>query len=118
MPILAVSSGTITAIWGAAYIRLPNGKMKLLQPGDKVAQGAQILTTMDGIVEILPDRGEPLQVAASARTDLLADQEPPGAGLAGGPNGGLLPGLRVERVSETVGPLAFEFATARDAQGS
>ena len=36
MPILAMSSGTVTAIWGAAFLRLPNGQLKPLKVGDKV----------------------------------------------------------------------------------
>ena len=37
MPILAKSpAGTVTGLWGSAFVRLPNGKLKPLSMGDKV----------------------------------------------------------------------------------
>jgi uncharacterized protein YegL len=123
MPILAVSSGTVTAIWGAAYIRFANGTLKPLQVGDKVDKGAHILTTAEGIVEISPAMGAPILVKAAPSTDatIASLEQPefaPGAGVIGGAQGGLLPGLRVERVSETVGQLNFDFNAARQASGT
>ena len=120
MPILAISSGTVTAVWGSAFIRKPNGVLKALNVGDKVGQGAQILTTMDGIVQISPNKGAPILVRVPADADkAIAGIESrdadlvPGAGLSGGPDGGLQPGLRVDRVKESVGQLEFDFGTER-----
>ncbi|WP_290645030.1 Calx-beta domain-containing protein, partial [Aquabacterium sp.] len=110
----------MTAVWGTAFIRKPNGTLKPLSVGDKVGHGAQILTTMDGIVQISPSKGAPILVKAPADADKsIAGIEArdaefvPGAGLTGGPDGGLQPGLRVERVKESVGQLEFEFGTER-----
>ncbi|HEX5357566.1 MAG TPA: Calx-beta domain-containing protein, partial [Aquabacterium sp.] len=88
--------------------------------GDKVGHGAQILTTMDGIVQISPTKGAPILVKVPADADkVIAGIEGrdaelvPGAGLTGGPDGGLQPGLRVDRVNESVGQLEFDFGTER-----
>jgi hypothetical protein len=115
MPILANSSGTVTAIWGTAYIRLPHGELKLLSVGDKVPRGTQILTTMDGIVEIEPPKGAPIFVKAvdPGIVDLNDPDQAPAAGLFGGADGSIEPGLRVDRVVETVGQLSFDFSTDR-----
>ncbi|MFT3857286.1 MAG: Calx-beta domain-containing protein [Aquabacterium sp.] len=106
----------MTAIWGTAYIRQSNGKLKLLQPGDVVEKGAQILTTADGIVRISPHK---LSTDVD-RTIAALDEESnaPAAGVTGGSDGGLLPGLRVDRVVESVGPQTFEFETARPASAT
>ncbi|MBI5924119.1 MAG: VWA domain-containing protein [Aquabacterium sp.] len=110
----------MTAVWGSAFLRKPNGSLKPLNVGDKVGHGAQILTTMDGIVQISPAKGAPILVRVPADADkVIAGIEArdaelvPGAGLTGGPDGGLQPGLRVDRVKESVGQLEFEFGTER-----
>lgn len=124
MPILAMSAGTITAVWGNAFVRLPDGSLKPVQVGDKVKGGERILTDEDGIVEISPAKGASVLVKAIAAPDAvnkaiagIENQDPdqaPAAGLTGGADGGMQPGLRVDRVSESVGQLAFEFEAGRD----
>ena len=118
MPILAMSSGTVTAIWGAAFVRLPNGQLKPLKVGDKVEGGQQVITEDDGLVQISPDAGA--TPVARAETDrVIADLaqpeplEPPAAGLQGGLGASLSEGLRVARIAEAVTPLAFEYGTER-----
>ena len=121
MPILAMSSGTVSAVWGAAFLRLPNGELKPVQVGDKVLGGQQIITEDDGLVQITPDRDAvPYVRPVAAEADrVIADlnqaepEEPPAAGLQGGGQGSLLEGLRVERVVEGVTPLSFSFGTER-----
>lgn len=121
MPILAMSSGTVTAVWGAAFLRLPNGELKPVKVGDKVLGGQQIVTEDDGLVQITPDRDAvPFVRPVAAEADrVIADlnqpepEEPPAAGLQGGGQGSLLEGLRVERVVEGVTPLSFSFGTER-----
>ena len=121
MPILAMSSGTVSAVWGAAFLRLPNGELKPVQVGDKVLGGQQIITEDDGLVQITPDRDAvPYVRPVAAEADrVIADlnqaepDEPPAAGLQGGGQGSLLEGLRVERVVEGVTPLSFSFGTER-----
>ena len=109
MPILSKSpSGTVTGLWGTAFVKLPNGKLKPLQVGDHVKPGEQIITTQDGIVQITNPKGKVAEVKPVAPvSDLDRDiaavergDEAPAAGLTGGGEGGLTPGLRVDRVSE------------------
>lgn len=119
-----MSAGTITAVWGNAFVRLPDGSLKPVQVGDKVKGGERILTDEDGIVEISPAKGASVLVKAIAAPDAvnkaiagIENQDPdqaPAAGLTGGADGGMQPGLRVDRVSESVGQLAFEFEAGRD----
>ena len=120
MPILAMSSGTVTAIWGAAFLRLPNGQLKPLKVGDKVLGGQQVITEDDGLVQISPDRDATPVVRAATEADrVIADLslpeplEAPAAGLQGGLGASLSEGLRVDRVSEVVSPLAFTYGTER-----
>lgn len=120
MPILAMSSGTVTAIWGAAFLRLPNGQLKPLKVGDKVQGGQQVVTEDDGLVQISPDRGATAPARSGGDTERviadLAQAEPleaPAAGLQGGLGASLSEGLRLERVSESVTPLSFTYGTER-----
>lgn len=120
MPILAMSSGTVTAIWGAAFIRLPNGQLKPLKVGDKVQGGQQVVTEDDGLVQISPDRDATAVALPAGETDrVIADLaqpdplEAPAAGLQGGLGASLADGLRVERISEGVTPLSFSYGTER-----
>ena len=123
MPILAMSAGTVTAVWGNAHIRLPDGTLKPVKVGDKVAGGAQIITEDDGIVQISRSKGAPQIVKAEAATaeadktiSAIDEQDTtlaPTAGLLGGAEGGLQAGLRVDRVDEHVSPLVFDFNTNR-----
>lgn len=120
MPILAMSSGTVTAIWGAAFLRLPNGQLKPLKVGDKVQGGQQVVTEDDGLVQISPDREVTPLARAGAETErVIADLsqpdplEAPAAGLQGGLGASLSEGLRVERISEGVTPLSFAYGTER-----
>jgi len=125
MPILAKSpSGTVTGLWGSAYVRLPSGKLKALKVGDQVKSGEQIVTTQDGIVQITNPKGKVAEVkpVAPAGNDVdraiaaIENDEldaATAAGLRGGADGGLQPGLRVDRVREDVGPQSFQFDTGR-----
>lgn len=126
MPILAMSAGTVTSVWGSAFVRLPNGLLKPVQVGDKVKGGEHIITDDDGIVEISPAKGHPAvllkaEVAPESVNKAIAGiegqnpEDVPAAGVTGGADGALQPGLRVDRVSETVGASSFEFATAQAA---
>ena len=124
MPILSKSpSGVVTGLWGSAFVKLPSGKLKPLQMGDQVKPGEQIITTQDGIVQITNPKGKVAEVKPVAPvTDLDRDiaalesgEEATAAGLTGGGEGGLTPGLRVDRVSESVTQLSFQFGTERPA---
>lgn len=119
MPILAMSSGTVTAVWGQAFLRLPNGQLRPVKVGDKVAGGQQIVTEDNGLVQIAPehalahDAAKPAD-AVIADLNALEPLDPPGAGLQGGLGGALSAGLRVDRIAEGVTPLAFSFGTDRE----
>jgi T1SS-143 domain-containing protein len=124
MPILSKSpSGTVTGLWGSAFVKLPGGKLKPLQMGDQVKPGEQIITTQDGIVQITNPKGKvaevkPVAPATNLDRDIAAlesGEEATAAGLTGGGEGGLTPGLRVDRVSESVTQLSFQFGTERPA---
>jgi hypothetical protein len=127
MPILNKSpSGTVTGLWGSAFIRLPSGKLKPLSMGDKVKNGEHIVTTQDGIVQISPANGKVVEVKAVpgkevdrviAAIENNEEDEATGAGLRGGAEGGFQPGLRVDRVREDVGQQRFEFDTHRGDRG-
>jgi hypothetical protein len=122
MPILAMSAGTVVAIRGAAFLRLPDGTLQPLAVGDKVKGGQHIVTDDASWVQISPDPDATPRVAAPAAPVTPVDQaiaaiendeEAPAAGLTGGGGGGLQPGLRVDRVQEGVTPLAYDYNTAR-----
>lgn len=122
MPILAMSAGTVTAIWGNAFIRQADGTLTPVKVGDKVKGGEQIITDADGLVQISPAKGHPqllkTQAEAPAVDKAIAGieaqdpQEAPAAGLTGGADGGMQPGLRVERVSESTSPSDLNLGTA------
>jgi hypothetical protein len=133
MPVLAMSAGRVTAIWGSAFVRLPDGTLKPLQVGDKVAGGERIVTEENGMVQISPlpsvkspsavtKVAEPVTVVdkAIAGVDAREPDQAPAAGLTGGADGGLQPGLRVERVveSEPGRQLSFDFGSSDRASGA
>ncbi|WP_240668478.1 Ig-like domain-containing protein, partial [Piscinibacter defluvii] len=117
MPTIAqAAQGVVTALWGRALIRNADGTMRELKVGDRVQRGDQILTTQDGIVQIDPDDGSATATAAKPK-EAPAQSEleqvitglnrgdagtAPGAGLAGGGDGSLQEGLRVERIAENL----------------
>ncbi len=106
--LLQTSYGKVTGLWGSALLRGPDGKMRALKIGDEVYRGDVILTTQDGIVQLTLDP-EPatriVQLPPEGEIEIN-----PGAGLPGG-EGDLAPGLRVERIVETLTP-ATPLATA------
>ena len=126
MPIVAtVQLGKVTAVWGIARVRLPDGSTRELKIGDFVRKGDLILTAQDSIVEIRNDGGQVWSTAAdgssttaptgaaviSAPEDIdqviqaLEQGDPGAATAAGGPASGgeASPALRVGRIAEGVG---------------
>jgi Ca2+-binding RTX toxin-like protein len=121
MPILTMSSGTVTAVWGHAFLRLPNGQLRPVKVGEKVVDGQQILTEDDGLVQIASDQvRKPLPVdTAIADLNRKEPLEPPAAGLLGGPGGSLTEGSRVDRtavdgIAGAVTPLTFDYGPERE----
>jgi VCBS repeat-containing protein len=120
MPTIAQSGpGIVTALWGKALIRGADGKMRVLKVGDAVQPGDLILTTQDGIVQIHPV-DDPRAIAAAkpaaggdeidrviAGLNEGDAQVAPAAGVAGGGDGSLDAGLRVERIAEGLTPGGF-----------
>ncbi|MCM5682035.1 Ig-like domain-containing protein, partial [Schlegelella sp. S2-27] len=130
--------GKVSAITGKAFLKLPNGQMRELKIGDVVREGDVIVVTGEGRVEIADESGavyvprtnEPLTVAGleagkpervtvdeieraiTAVDQGGSEEDAPAAGLtADGAGSGLAPGLRVDRVNESVDGTEIE-ATA------
>ncbi|MEO6408858.1 MAG: Ig-like domain-containing protein, partial [Burkholderiaceae bacterium] len=102
--LLQTSHGKVTGLWGSALLRGADGKMHALKLGDEVFRGDVILTTQDGIVQLTLDPApgtRVVEVEPDGEIDIT-----PGAGLTGGEGGDLQPGLRVERIVETLTPAA------------
>ncbi len=107
-----ISFGTVTGVWGKALIRLADGTMRELKVGDSVQKGDVILTSQNGIVQISDEQGDVRQVAKAVPADELSrvvealnrgDSEvAPGVGVGLGEGNELTPGLRVERIAETL----------------
>ncbi|WP_235581906.1 immunoglobulin-like domain-containing protein, partial [Rhizobacter sp. Root29] len=121
--IVQTQHGKVSALWGAALIRTPDGHVRALQIGDVVNRGDVVLTTQDGIVRLedldAPTMAAAPKVPAPADTDIdrvIAElNQPdaltaPAAGLTGGGGGGLTPGLRVDRIAEDITPASLELA--------
>jgi len=128
--IVQTFQGRVTGIWGTAQMRGKDGKMHLLKLGDLVHQGDVILTTQNGIVQLSPEDS----AAAQATMAHAAQSTPPdidrvisalnepdsqaatAAGVSGGDGAGdLSPGLRVDRISESVTPTSLTLPAANDA---
>jgi len=111
-------SGKVTGIWGEAFIRTPDGDLRPLVVGDEIRKGDVIMTTQNGIVEI-DDAGTRLArfPGTDALEQILTDLPPTGAGLSGGDPGSLLPGVRVDRINESVDGQAFAFDAAERGEG-
>ncbi|MBT9525792.1 MAG: large adhesive protein, partial [Rhizobacter sp.] len=95
--------------------RTPSGKLVSLKMGDLVNKGDVILTTQDGIVQLTPEPDAP-RTAAVPDTDIdrvIAElnqpdaRTAPAAGLNPGDGSGLLPALRVGRISEDITATSF-----------
>ncbi|HUG24399.1 Ig-like domain-containing protein, partial [Piscinibacter sp.] len=112
--ILQTAQGQVTGLWGAALIRGADGKMRALKLGDIVHRGDVILTTQDGIVRLAPvPEAEAAVLPPSDDIDRvitgLNTDDPTAATaavLAGDGGGELGPGLRVDRIVETLGASA------------
>ena len=119
--IVQTFQGKVSGIWGTAHMRGADGKMHLLKLGDLVHQGDVILTTQNGIVQLDSDASAPLpasvakatqtaqpddidRVINALNTDPTA-QDATAAGVTGGDGAGdLSPGLRVDRIAESITP--------------
>ncbi|MGE5452402.1 MAG: hypothetical protein ACM3VZ_11245 [Acidobacteriota bacterium] len=120
MPILSMSAGRVTAIWGAAYYRQQDGSLKPVHVGDELIGGQQILTDQEGIVEIEPTVLSPriLKLIQAAEVDHAVHavnardpEQAPAAGWDASSSGSLVPGIRVDRVTETLTPSPFDAAS-------
>ena len=134
--IIQTTQGTVTGLWGSAIVKGADGRAHPLKMGDIVRRGDVILTSQDGIVQLTSDIHAPAPSAAAATVDATtlpaAAEAPPkaaaarsevdqvieklaqndadaatAAGLAGGDGGEFLPGLRVDRITETLTPLGL-----------
>ena len=106
MPVIIhANPGTVTGLWGSAFIRKPDGKLHPLQIGDAVQKGDWLLTFEDGIVELTyAELVKRIAVPAESIPELITALEKgdpqviPGAAVV--PEGtGLWPGDRVARIT-------------------
>ena len=109
-------TGKVVGVWGHALMRRADGNIQPVQVGDEVHKGDVILTTQNGIVQLegpgyrmarLPGLMESDQNLAAADEQF----EAPAAGLDGGGSGGLLGGVRVDRIAEAVTPQNYNYDT-------
>ncbi|MCC7285710.1 MAG: tandem-95 repeat protein, partial [Burkholderiaceae bacterium] len=116
MPMLSrTESGMVIAIWGQAWVRGADGLFRVLKLGDTLHKGQLLLTAQDAIVQISgedggtvaakPDKATAKTPTSEADSAIEAinkgdSDAAPAAGLAGGADGDLAPGLRVERINE------------------
>ncbi len=109
---MRLPEGKVVGVWGAAVLRDAQGKVHTVRCGDDVEKGDVILTAQNGIVEIHggPGLAHAFPVVADAGE---LEFDAPGAGLEGGgsADGGLLGGLRVDRVIEIVTPQEYAYST-------
>ncbi|WP_418127723.1 Calx-beta domain-containing protein [Variovorax sp. KK3] len=94
-------SGKVAGIWGEAVLRGPDGQERQLKVGDVINKGDVVLTSQNGIVQIEGSRrfADPLpQVVAKPNEPEPAKKSP----VVEAPlsDDTLLPGIRVERISE------------------
>ena len=137
MPMITqIMNGKVSGLWGKAMIRSADGQLRKLQLGDLVVQGDMLLTTQDGIIQLVPvssgdehveielppfsiDTRAPILVAATEIGSIiegLNKDEPdlaPAAGLTGA-DGGLAESLRVDRIVELVQPGALTRTVSAD----
>ncbi len=118
MPILVKTLvGTVVELQGHAVVRLPNGRTRALKLGDVVHRGDVIVTTQDGIVRLETSDSTRLAGNDTLRTiEALESGSPEAATAAGGRDGEVQEGLRVERIAEAVGPFALPGAEAFGAE--
>ncbi|EHR71078.1 VCBS repeat-containing protein [Burkholderiales bacterium JOSHI_001] len=109
-------AGKVVGVWGKAFRRGPNGELIPLAVGETVAKGDVIFTQQDGIVQIEGARTNlPRLAGVPTDTDTTisalergAPQAVPGAGpQPGGLADELGPQIRVDRIVETLSPLAL-----------
>jgi VCBS repeat-containing protein len=103
--------GTVVSIWGKAYIRGADGVWRPLKLGEVVKPGDAMLTDQDAIVQMVDAGGATVVLPVPAATDraitAVEQGQPdaaPAAGLAGGDGGELQPGLRIDRLVESITP--------------
>ena len=124
--IISTRSGTVREVVGQAIIRRPDGIETPLLPGAPVRAGDIILTRQDSIVEIVEDPPVPPAVAAApseiagtiAAIEAGAPDAVPAATLGAGEGSGLQPGLRVDRIVETLSPLGGDALAQDSAAGA
>jgi hypothetical protein len=112
MPTFATTPrGTVVSIWGKAYIRGTDGVWRPLKLGELVMPGDELLTEQNAIVQMTDARPEPVKLGELGTIERSVGalergerEAAPAAGLAGGDGGDLQPGLRVDRIVESVTP--------------
>ncbi|AFU43992.1 structural toxin [Acidovorax sp. KKS102] len=68
----ASATGTITALIGEAFIRLPSGQLRALKVGDVIQEGQRVVTTDGSILEMRTPTGD---ISVAGPRDVIADAE-------------------------------------------
>ncbi|NRT55664.1 immunoglobulin-like domain-containing protein [Sphaerotilus uruguayifluvii] len=120
-------AGVVVGLWGDAVMRQDDGGTHALQLGDVVLKGDVLLTRQNGVVEIslggdavatnvrpvtYPTGDDALDRIIASLDNGELEMEP-GAGLEGGGDGSLQPGMIVDRVIEIVTPQEYQYAYDR-----
>ena len=120
-------AGVVVGLWGDAVMRQDDGGAHALQLGDVVLKGDVLLTRQNGVVEIslggdavatnvrpvtYPTGDDALDRIIASLDNGELEMEP-GAGLEGGGDGSLQPGMIVDRVIEIVTPQEYQYAYDR-----
>ncbi len=68
----ASATGTITALIGEAFIRLPSGQLRALKVGDVIQEGQRVVMTDGSILEMRTPTGD---ISVAGPRDVIADAE-------------------------------------------
>jgi len=143
LTIVLTAQEKVTGLWGSAIVKGADGQAHPLKLGDIVRRGDVILTSQDGIVQPASDASaapvastptpgavattapaQPAQKVPAASSEVdqvierLAENDADAAtaaGLAGGEGGEFLPGLRVDRITESLTTLGLDNNPPADA---
>src|SRR5690606_15653579 len=111
--ILAANDTQIHVRDGAGQDWLPSDRAMAMAGGPSGKSAGKAKPQALRLDEDGPTLEEAIQALDEGRDDAL-----PAAGLGGGGGGAMTPGLRADRVIETVSPLEFNYDTAVRSEGS
>ncbi|MBP6675140.1 MAG: tandem-95 repeat protein, partial [Vitreoscilla sp.] len=97
-------NGKVVGVWGEALLRTADGEVRPLKTGDVVKKGDVVLTAQDGIIQIEGGRSQDLDRIIASVSEGKPETAPAAGSLGNDP---FEPGLRVDRVTESVTPASM-----------